>query len=264
MIGVRVSIMLVFLLCSSAVGAQTAEERLSRALEAYAQGLEEGDRDLRLESFRRAERNFAAVIDDGVENADLYANRGNSALLGERLGPAVLAYRRALQIDPDHRVARQNLEHARTLLPSWVPHPQPAGVLDTFFFWHRALSPGERTGFAAWAFGAACLLFAGAVFWRRPWLRNLGWIPALFWLAVIVSLAFDRFSSRPDEAVVTTPEVVARAADSINAPTRFSRPLPAGVEVQVLERRQGWTRVGLADGRDAWLAASAISRVKRD
>lgn len=259
----RAALTIALLLWPMLARAQESDERLTRAVEAYAKGLDESDRDLRLESFRRAERGFASVAED-VDNADLFTNQGNAALLGERLGTAVLAYRRALGVDPDHRVARQNLEHARTLLPSWVPHPEPASVLDTFFSWHRSLSVGERASYAAWMFALAAALFAAAIFWRRPGLRNLGWIPALLWLAIVVSLAFDRFSSRPDEAVITAPEAIARAADSINAPTRFSRPLPAGVEVQVLETRPGWTRVGFADGRDAWLAASAVSRVGRD
>ena len=52
-----------------------------------------------------------------------------------------------------------------------------------------------------------------------------------------------------------------RAADSEHAPLRFREPLPAGTEVRVLERREGWARVAFADGREAWLKQTAIEAV---
>ncbi|MGH7138244.1 MAG: hypothetical protein ACREHD_21030, partial [Pirellulales bacterium] len=64
-----------------------------------------------------------------------------------------------------------------------------------------------------------------------------------------------------EPAVVMAPEVVARSADSPDAPTRFSRPLLGGTELEVIETRDTWSRVRLYDGRDAWLPASALQVV---
>ncbi len=248
-------------LAASAGGAELEPERmLERAVAAYSDALGSPRGDARLERFRRAERLFAGVVAAGVENPDLYANLGNSALQGERLGAAVLAYRRALWLDPDHARSRQNLAHARTLLPDWVPRPQPATLFDTFFFWHRTQSRAERAGVAALLFLVAAGLLAASILRGASPLRNLALLPTLGWCALVASLALDP-AAAADEGVVIAPEAVARAADSVHAQLRFSQPLPAGTELRILEERVGWLRVGLSNGREAWLNASTVSKV---
>jgi hypothetical protein len=236
-------------------------ETLEGAIEAYTVALNTEDRDRRLEEFRRAERLFTRATEDGNAGAELYTNLGNAALQAEHLGPAVLAYRRALRLDPDHARATQNLAHARTLLPDWVPRPETGGLLDTFFFWHRTLSTTERSMGGAIAFALAALLLACSIRFARPSLRNLAVIPGGVWVALLASTLLDPTARAPDLAVVTADETVAHAADSALAPSPFPSALPGGTEVTVLEERSPWVRIRLANGRDAWVAESSLSRV---
>lgn len=250
-------------------GAATPEELLDEAVREYKAALDCRDGDERLEKFRRAEMLFARLADgvpenpsDGIRNADLYVNLGNAAMGARQLGPAILAYRRALQLDPDHHRARQNLAHARTLLPDWVPRPEENRLLDTFFAWSGRLSLREFQTLAGIAFLITALLIAAAIRWRQPVLRNLAIIPGLAWLLLIGTTLFLILGRQEDGAVVTVPEVVARSADSAGASPRFPQPLPGGTEVQVVETREEWTRVRLSDGRDAWVPQSAVEMVR--
>jgi hypothetical protein len=240
------------------------EPLVEEAIAAYTQALNTEDRARRIEQFRHAGRLFARVIDSGARSPSLYTNLGNADLQAERLGPAILAYRRALHLDPDHARALQNLEHARTLLPDWVPRPSPAGVLDTFFFWHRTLSRSERSLGAAACFAVTAALLAASIRLAQPLLRGLALLPGLAWLAFVASLMLDPSAGRRDAAVITADEVVARAADSALAPSPFPTPLPGGVEIRILEERGPWVRVRLANGRDAWVTRSSVSRVDPD
>jgi tetratricopeptide (TPR) repeat protein len=237
------------------------EPALDEAIEAYTRALDTQARDLRLEEFRRAERLFGRVLESGVASPDLYTNLGNAALQAERLGAAVLAYRRALRLDPDHTRALQNLQHARGLLPEWVPRPETGGALDTFFFWHRTLSRGERQVGAAVCFALAALLGAAGLRWRLAALRNLAAVPAAGWLALLASLLFDPGARLRDEAVIVADETVGRVADSSLAASPFPAPLPGGAEVRLLEERPPWARVRLANGRDTWVGVSALERI---
>ena len=81
------------------------------------------------------------------------------------------------------------------------------------------------------------------------------WITFLVWPVVGIRNE-DSFA-----AVVVVPGVTARSADSINAPVRFSEPLPAGTELSIVETRDDWIRVQLADSREAWLPSSSVERV---
>jgi tetratricopeptide (TPR) repeat protein len=237
---------------------------VTAGIEAYTGALNTKARDRRLAEFQRAERFFARAVESGVHNPELYTNLGNAALQGERLGSAVLAYRRALRIDPDHARALQNLAYARSLLADWVPHPQSAGFLDSFFFWHRSLSRAERFRVAAFAFAAAALGLALAIRSGQAAWRNAALLPGLVWLAFLASLALDPLARADNEAVITATEAVGRAADSALAPSLFPAPLPSGVEVESIEPRSPWLRIRLANGREAWVGESSVTRVATD
>ncbi len=258
---------------SSAALAATPREVLDEAVRDYHSALDCTDREKRLATFRRAELLFERLaegaettgsqsLEHAIENADLYVNLGNAALGAERLGPAVLAYRRALLLDPDHHRARQNLAHARTLLADWVPRPEEDGWFDTFFASSRRLSPDELRISAAAAFLLTAGLLGGSIRWRQATLRNLAIAAACVWLSLIALMLFGSRLGTAQPAVVIVPEVVARSADSSGAPARFPQPLPGGTELEVIETRDTWSRVRLYDGRDAWLPASALQVVK--
>lgn len=258
-----IALTLVFAVCCvpSAAMSQDVASTLDKAIAGYAAALDTEDRDQRLEGFRRVERLFSSVVESGHETADLYANIGNAALQAEHLGNAVLAYRRALVLDPDHSRARQNLDHVRGLVPDWVPRPDQSTLFDSFFQWHANVSKSERAWAAALAFLGAAVLFALGIVIRSIAARNAAALPGLVWCGLLVSMVLDPAAAARNDAVVVSREVVARSADSVHAPARFSRPLPTGTEVEILEDRDGWLRIELANGREAWVRASSVSRV---
>ena len=233
---------------------------LSRALDAYAAALEERSRDARLAGFAVAERGFAAAVAAGSHNAALYTNLGNAALQAEHTGRAVLAYQRALHLDADFPRALQNLEHVRTTLPSWVPRPEPAGVLDTFFF-YRSFARDTRSFAGAVAFALAGLCSGLAIRTRQGLWRGAAVLCVVAWLGLAGSVWFDARSDEEPHAVLVADEVLARSADSALAALAFPEPLPGGTEVDVLEVRSPWTRIRLANGRDAWVNESSVATV---
>jgi tetratricopeptide (TPR) repeat protein len=266
---------LLSLLClTHPAAAASQENQLQEAMREYRSALDCPDREDRLQRFHRAELLFSRLVegdragreskDSGIRNADLYCHLGNAALGAERLGSAILAYRRALRLDPDHRQSLQNLRHARTLLPEWVPRPEEGGFLDTFLGWSTRLSHNDRHLAAGILCLATTVLLAVSIRWQRPAFRQLALIPAVAWLFFVATSILAFRQSAADAAVVTVPEVIARAADSINAPSRFSQPLPAGTEVDVVERRDEWLQVQLADARDAWIPRDTVEFVSSD
>lgn len=232
----------------------------------YRNAEQQTDRDARLAAFRRAALSFRRAIGDvidqgGTPSAAQWTNLGNASLQSEQLGPAVLAYRRALEVDPDHPEARQNLTHTRALLPTWLPRPTSGSALDAFFFWHRTLSQKERAFLAGVAFAIAVLLIAASIRWRQSALRNLAILPLVVWLALLASVFAD--SGSTEAAVITVDEVTAHSSDSQYSPSRFANPLPGGAEVTVRLTRNEWAQIVLPDGRDGWVPATALTRVSR-
>ena len=255
-------------ICSliSLSGASSANESinnsLAEAISVYEQAQASTEREARLAGFKRAYQLFDYALTQieqsgATANAALYLNQGTAALQAEQLGAAILAFRRALVHDPDNIQALQNLNHARGLLPAWLPRSSE-DVFASFFFWRHSWSAQEQLLVATVCFLLATLSFAAAIYWRSDILRNLAWLPALLWLVLLGSWLFAKLSPDAPAAVIMVAETAARAADSINAPLRFGQPLPEGSEVTVAEWRQDWAKITLANDQDAWVNRSSL------
>lgn len=234
--------------------------RLERALTDYEQAEREADRDARIAGFRRAERGFAALLADGFATPALHTNLGSAALQAGDLGQAVLAYRRALRLDPAAVTARQNLAHVRSLLPAWVPRPSGSEGADALLVYRR-IPAATRSLLAACGFALAALFLVVAA--RRPegpW-RGLAILFGIVWLLLLASVVLDGSGEEGVAVVLTSDEEPARSSDSALARLAFPDPLPQGVEALRLETRGDFARIRLANGRDVWVRNGSLTPV---
>jgi hypothetical protein len=191
-------------------------------------------------------------------NADLYVNLGNAALNAQRPGPAIIAYRRALELNPTHTQARQNLGFARMLVPEIYRRESNSGLMDTLFFWTTLYARQQISGLAGISFLIAASLLAWGLIRRSPLLRNLALLPLVCWLVLVVSTLVTPHAVNDQEAVVVADELLVHSADSENSAPRLSTPLTSGVELVVLRRRDRWTEVQLSGGRSGWVRSSGL------
>ncbi|MDE0422384.1 MAG: BatD family protein [Gammaproteobacteria bacterium] len=237
-------------------GAQTAIEG-ARGL--YRSAIEESDRLRRVRLFAGAERAFRSEAAANVDAPELQVDWGNAALGAQDAGRAVLAYRRALSAAPDNGRALTNLAWVRDRLPVWVPRPAADGALDSLLFWRDRFSVPQLHVLGGAAFAIGVLLLT-------PWPRRPRWLGAVavgaFAVWIVAAGSAVLAADAADDAVVVTDGVTLRSADSTGASPTFANPLPAGTEVGIVETRDAWVRVALADGTRGWLAASSVEAVR--
>lgn len=239
-----------------------ARARLERAIADYEAAQAETDREARIAGFQRAERGFASAIEGGSASAALYTNLGHAALQAGRPGDAVLAYRRALRLDPRASTARQNLAHVRARLPAWVPRPGDVEGAEDLLFAYRRVPAGLRSLSAAGCFALAAFAFVLSGRRRAGAWRGVALLSGAFWLILLASVWLDPGRTGPaTAAVLTAEETPARVSDSTLAPLAFPEALPAGVEVERLELRGDFARIRLANGRDVWVRRSSVTPV---
>ncbi|MBF0109890.1 MAG: tetratricopeptide repeat protein [Magnetococcales bacterium] len=231
------------------------ESRLDEAIGLYLKAQEERDPSARRDGFRQSARLFRELADGMTPHAALHTNLGNAALQGGDLGQAILAFRRALVLDPGHEQARNNLHHARDTLPPTIPRP---ATDDLDLLPIPGMNMRSTTGRAAlegilFFLGAA--LVAIAVQRKSVRTRIIALIPFLLWMTLLLHETI-RTAREKDHAVIVQEETIGHAADSINSPPAFPQPLPAGTEVRILERRRDWIRITLANGGSAWIRSS--------
>ncbi|MBE7449645.1 MAG: hypothetical protein HS111_12330 [Kofleriaceae bacterium] len=214
------------------------------------------DPQIRKRNFAAAAAAFARAA-RATRSAPLYTDWGNAALGAGDPGGAALAYRRALVLDGGEARARKNLTWLRTRMPEGM-RPRGGGATETLFFFHGTWSRDRRLVVGAAGFALMILLCVPWGGRRRPWLLAVAAGPGVLWLVMTGSLLVEDRHER--DAVVMQP-VVLRTADSAGAPARLSAPVPAGVEVAIVERRDGWSRLRLPSGTTGWVPETAIERV---
>lgn len=234
-----------------------AQQKLQRARAGYQQSLAQTDRDKRRSGFAESEGLLRELQAAYPDRPQLLADWGNAALLAQEPGRAILAYRRALRLDPALGRARRNLSFLREHLPEWLPRPQKGGTVDSLLFWQQLLPAPHQHVVLAAAVAAAVALFSFGAGRRRRLLRTLALLPVALALAMGLSLLTERDARR--DAVLVVSGVTLRSADSNGAPPALGHPLPAGTEVTVGELRGEWTRVTLADGQTGWVKSSALA-----
>lgn len=236
-----------------------ADEAVRAARADYQAALDASDPQIRKRNFAAAAAAFARAA-RATRSAPLYTDWGNAALGAGDPGGAALAYRRALVLDGSDARARKNLTWLRTRMPEGM-RPRGGGATETLFFFHGTWSRDRRLVVGAAGFALMillCIPWGGRGGRRRPWLLAVAAGPGVLWLVMTGSLLVEDRHER--DAVVMQP-VVLRTADSAGAPARLSAPVPAGVEVAIVERRDGWSRLRLPSGTTGWVPETAIERV---
>lgn len=232
---------------------------LEDARSRYRAALDETDRLLRMRLFADAELAWRSLAEANPEAPAIQTDWGNAALGAQQGGRAVLAYRRALRLAPDDARARANLAWLRDRQPLWLPRPSASGTLDSLLFWRQQFNVAQLFCAGAAAFAVGLLLLAPWSRQRPRWLRSLAAPFLLAWAALsATALATD---DQRSAGVLLADGATLRSADSPGASPAFANPLPAGAEVDVLEARESWLRVALADGTSGWLPSASVARV---
>ena len=233
--------------------------QLDAARQVYRQALEEPDRVRRIRLFAEAEQRLRPLAAAQPDAPELLADWGNAALGAGDAGRAVLGWRRALAAQPNHERAARNLAWLRERAPSWLPRPTAAGALDSLLAWRNQLSAPQWHWAAAVAFALAALLLTPWSPQRVRPLRRLALAPIAGCAIALGAAALG--GADVSAAVVLADNATLRSADSHGAPPTLAQPLPAAAEVVVLERRDAWLRIALADGTRGWLPANAVALV---
>ncbi len=229
-----------------------AHDGLAQRFEAANQAMHHGH-------WEQAAASYRALADAGVSDGHLFFNLGNAYLHTGKLGYAIAAYRRSMELLPRHQDVAANLAYARNQRHDALTAPSASPGLKALFFWHYLLS--QRETWVLFAVANAWVWLALAL--RRilpqvaPW---RGTAAAAAMVAVLLGGSLLARHFAPNRiAVVVSKEAQAHAGTSDKTLVRFV--LHEGAEVRLLEERQGWLRVALPDGQEGWLAAANAEAV---
>lgn len=207
---------------------------------------------------------YAEVLAE-APSSETYYNLGNAQFRLHNLPQAILAYERALHLDPGHEDARFNLELVRTRLTDRFGQPQRmffVAWMSDFVASHSA---------AAWLHASTLflLLFALCFALYRShivlWLRKLSFamaMVAILCFVLSVALAFVQRAAYDNN---TRAVVIKDQVQSYASPTTTSQrliTLHEGTTVDILSSgTPAWWQVSLPDGTQVWIAREGVERV---
>ena len=248
----KTAFLILAMLVSAAVMAQSADERFEQANEAYNEGL-----------YDQAMAGYQNIEAEGLESSVLYYNMGNTYYKMKDYPHAILYYEKALKLDPSDEDTRVNLEIANLAVVDKIT-PIPQSFLERW--WNTLRSSFSADGWAWLSVAFFALLLAclfAFLMSRRMAFRKLGFfvgVVALLCLAFSVAFAIEsqRAMTRQDQAIVMTPTVTAKSSPSDQSVDLFV--LHEGTKVRVLDSARDWNKIRIADGSVGWLPASDMTQ----
>jgi len=205
------------------------------------------------------------VLDSGVESSDIWFNIGNALFKQDELAGSILAWERALKLDPSNSSARYNLDFANSRVQDKIES------VPEFFFvsWLRSCCWLLPSG--AWA--VLCLVFlafflACGVFFFLSGTRagrKAGFFVGIAMLLLCILSAAFAFWQKADYADDSAAIVVSAVSAAKSSPGGSSTVdlfvLHEGTKVTILDSVGDWLDVELADGRQGWIPAKDLERI---
>ena len=215
-------------------------------------------------NYQKAIEDYQQLLKEGPA-ATLYYNLGNAYFRTDNITQAIIAYERALVLDPGDNDTRYNLEFARS---KTIDKVTPESEMF-FFSWYRSLV--KLCSVDGWARLAVIsvilvlLLVLLYLFAPRLILRQIGFYGAvLFLLLFAVSNLFawqqKRYHDQHRAAVVTAPSVSVHKTPGANGSEAFVLHEGTHVNINDTTIRQ-WYGIRLDDGREGWLPVNSVEEI---
>lgn len=216
---------------------------------------------------------------DGT-SVQLLFNMGNAAVKSNRYGSAMVAYQKALALDPGNSKIRNNISYLQTKIDernnaryakkqSSLNHFEPTGIAA---FWNKItthVNPDIWGWLALVSFGVMLAGIMCYILMLNVTVRKIGFFSAMCFLTMTIIFCLFTYSSRTHwenrrQCVITAFEAILYPKPDVNAKAEYP-PLVAGTLLAVPEHEDpnepGWVYVSLNESVTGWIKESEITNL---
>lgn len=233
--------------------AQTPEALWDLANTAYING-----------DYRTAVETYERILDQGFTSVKLYYNLANACFKEDRLGKAILYYRRALRLDPGSSDIRYNLSVAEARTKDTIDE------IPEFFLTQWLRDIRHTMSCAAWTvLSLAALVVALAMLLlfllaQQLRVRKTGFYATLAAAFVFVLTSWFAAGERHEmlddtQAVVMSASAVVKSSPDKSSTDLFV--LHEGTLVEISDSLENWCEITIADGKKGWIEQRTIERI---
>ena len=215
-------------------------------------------------NFHSAAEVYEEILSRGVSSVKLYYNLANAYFKEDRIGKAILYYKRALRLAPGNDDIRHNLSVAEARTKDNIEQ------IPEFFLTEWMRDVRHTMSCTAWSiFSLAALVCALALFLayllaQRLPLRKTGFYGTLVAVAVCMLTTWFALGERREmlddtSAVVMTASTAVKSSPDKSSTDLFV--LHEGTVVTITNRLDDWCEVVIADGKKGWLECRKIETI---
>lgn len=236
-----------------AVPITTTDALWNRANTAYLNG-----------DFQTAAATYRKLVDQGFSSVKLYYNLANACFKEERLGEAILYYRRALRLAPGNEDIRHNLDVAQARTKDRIEEIPRFFVVVWLGALRHTMSSTAWTVFSLVLLAAAltfCLVYllARQLSWRKVGFYGTLLATVFFAVATWCAAAGRREALDRTQAVVMSASAAVKSSPDRSATDLFL--LHEGTSVRIVERLDDWCEIVIGDGKKGWIETRKIEVV---
>lgn len=207
---------------------------------------------------------YDSIVKQGLVDADLYYNLGNSFFLDGEIGKAILNFEKALKIMPGHEKALNNLSIAQSQTLDKI-EKENMTLFDWLLIQVTFLSPN---GWAWLTIVLSIVILSGFLvfkFTHKKALKKISFYSSILLLVVFAfSFAISAITyykiKQVDKAVVMKKQIDVKASPADNSETVFN--LHEGATTKILTISDDWVEISVNQGNIGWIKKEELELVE--
>jgi tetratricopeptide (TPR) repeat protein len=214
--------------------------------------------------YQKAAACYEAAVHAGYQAFELYYNLGNCYYKLNQIGKCLLYYEKAKKLDPTDPDLLYNLDLARLRVVDKIITP-PEYVWNKIWKSVKSVLSLDQLAvlFLLLLFAAVAVTIGKLFLEREPWRGLIAyiWMPLVI-VTVALGLYYmlrDNQSAHEKEAIIMVEKVSVTSSPSNSGTEVFA--LHEGSKVRVAERRTGYVRITLIDGKVGWAPVSSLQEI---
>ena len=226
---------------------------------------QEGNKFYQEEKFEDAITAYESVLKSKKESVELYYNLGNAYYKLHKIAPSIYNYEKALLLDPNDISTKNNLRFAQNMTIDEIKPVVEVGFRKTLNDFTLKNTADEWAKISIGISFVFLLFFIAYYFFENTILKRIffvGLCLALIALIATVSLAIkSKNLTEANRPAIVFEEITLMKLEPRNSAKDVFM-LHEGTKVHVLEDKDNWKKIQLADERTGWIAKDAIKELK--
>lgn len=215
-------------------------------------------------NYNAAIKMYENLIATNGSSAEIYYNLGNAYYKTDQFGLAILNYERCLQITPNDKDARFNLELANLHIKDKLAPLNRLFIIRWWQSWINILQANQ------WLIISIILIWLAAAGFcvyrlsRKLPLRKAGFFIfgislIVFVFAICCTYAKAAYDNNYHFGIITQPSLIIKSEPSENSTNLVM--LHEGLKLRILDLQNNWYKVEMPDGNQGWALAAGVAKI---